>query len=119
MLKLVLLAALSAAAFAGPTGASVLHQKRGEPPSSAMEHMELEMPGSEPHGTDSYLCVAFRWSELAGGASKVYVHGFQPLKARAETAHHLMLHSCAKPPGGKTGQIYDCRYVRTWPPNCT
>lgn len=85
--------------------------KRGEPPKSgSTKTLELEMPGSEPKGHDSYLCVAFKWQELVNGngSEKIYIRSFDPLHAKSETAHHLMLHTCTNPPE-ETGKIYDCR----------
>ena len=72
--------------------------KRGE---HVEKSLTMEMPGAKPKGHDSYLCKAFRTSDLIGaegGKQAIYVTKFEPVNAVADRAHHMILRSCVNPP---------------------
>ncbi|TRY67348.1 hypothetical protein TCAL_12467 [Tigriopus californicus] len=85
---------------------------RGEPPAQAGmgSSFTVNMPGVKPQGQDSYLCTAFKVSDLPVESHPFYITRFEPSQARGERAHHMLFYGCNKPFGYKPGETWDCRH---------
>lgn len=85
---------------------------RGEPPAQNEGDLSftINMPGVKPQGTDSYLCTAFRVTDLSVETHPFFVTRFKPSQARGERAHHMLLYGCNDPFSVEPGQTWDCRH---------